>query len=197
MDDKMSEAWAAVMAAGRTPRADGSAPDSIRSLFAADPQRFERMSFRADNMLLDISKTAIDGRAMAALLDLAKAAGVEERRDAMANGEHVNVTENRRALHMALRAPVGASRASSGAAVAAEVHSTLGRMHAFTQVVHGGAPVQCRDRLRVRGQRSLKANGGIGERACGVVRNTLFHPAPGNDGGIFLDLPAHSCQTGP
>jgi glucose-6-phosphate isomerase len=139
MGEKMREAWAAVMAAGQTPRADGTAPDSIRSLFAADPQRFEGMSFRADNMLLDISKTAIDGRAMAALLELAKAAGVEERRDAMANGEHVNVTENRRALHMALRAPVGASRASGGAAVAAEVHSTLGRMHAFTQAVHGGA----------------------------------------------------------
>jgi glucose-6-phosphate isomerase len=113
MDDKMSEAWAAVMAAGRTPRADGSAPDSIRSLFAADPQRFERMSFRADNMLLDISKTAIDGRAMAALLDLAKAAGVEERRDAMANGERVNVTENRRAK-MRKIGPPGAAMLVAG-----------------------------------------------------------------------------------
>ncbi|MCX7372695.1 MAG: glucose-6-phosphate isomerase [Alphaproteobacteria bacterium] len=134
-----TDAWTALFAAARTPRTDGTAPDSIRPLFAADPARFERFSFRADNLLLDISKTAIDDRAMAALLGLAREAGVEAWRDAIAAGGAVNSTENRRALHMALRAPQGAQRATGGAAVAADVHGTLARMHAFTQAVHGGA----------------------------------------------------------
>ena len=174
MSDSVEQAWAAVEAAARTPRADGSAGHSIRPLFAADPGRFERFSFRADNLLLDISKTAIDDRAMAALIGLAQATGVEARRDAMAAGEHVNTTENRRALHMALRAPAGATRASGGAAVAAEIHSTLSRMHAFTQAVHGGA-------LRgATGQRFTHVlNIGIGGSDLGPVMavRALINPA--------------------
>ena len=174
MGENVTQAWDAVLAAGRTPRADGSAPDSIRALFAADPARFERFSFRADNLLLDLSKTALDDRAMAALLDLARATGVEARRDAMAAGEAVNTTENRRALHMALRAPAGATRASGGASVAAEIHSTLSRMHAFTQAVHGGA-------LRgATGQRFTHIlNIGIGGSDLGPVMavRALINPA--------------------
>jgi hypothetical protein len=60
------------------------------------------------------------------------------------------------------------------------------------KVVHGGTPVQRRDGRRVRGQRSLKADCSVGERACGVARDSFFHPAAGNDSGIFLDLPAQS-----
>jgi len=174
MDGSVEQAWKAVLAAGRTPRADGSDPRGIRALFAADPARFERFSFRADNLLLDLSKTALDDRAMAALLGLARATGVEARRDAMAAGEHVNTTENRRALHMSLRAPAGASRASGGAAVAAEIHSTLSRMHAFTQAVHGGA-------LRgATGQRFTHIlNIGIGGSDLGPVMavRALINPA--------------------
>jgi glucose-6-phosphate isomerase len=174
MVKNVTQAWDAVLAAGRAPRADGSAPNSIRALFAADPTRFERFSYRADNLLLDLSKTALDDRAMAALLGLAHATGVEARRDAMAAGEHVNTTENRRALHMALRAPAGATRASGGAAVAAEIHSTLSRMHAFTQAVHGGA-------LRgVTGQRFTHIlNIGIGGSDLGPVMavRALINPA--------------------
>ena len=174
MDANVQQAWDAVLAAGNTPRADGGGPRGIRDLFAADPARFERFSFRADNLLLDLSKTALDDRAMAALLGLARATGVEARRDAMAAGEHVNTTENRRALHMALRAPAGASRASGGAAVAAEIHSTLSRMHAFTQAVHGGA-------LRgATGQRFTHIlNIGIGGSDLGPVMavRALINPA--------------------
>ena len=174
MGSSVRQAWAAVVAAGRSTRADGSAPNTIRPLFAADPQRFERYAFRADNMLLDLSKTALDDRAMAALLTLARETGVEAKRDAMAAGEHVNTTENRRALHMALRAPAGASRGSGGATVAAEIHSTLSRMHAFTQAIHGGA-------LRgATGQRFTHVlNIGIGGSDLGPVMATraLVNPA--------------------
>ena len=99
MGESVTQAWDAVLAAGRAPRADGSAPASIRALFAADPARFERFSFRADNLLLDLSKTALDDRAMTALLALARATGVEVRRDAMAAGELVNATEGRCSAH--------------------------------------------------------------------------------------------------
>ena len=167
MDGNVTQAWQAVLAAGR-------APTSIRALFAADPARFERFSFRADNLLLDLSKTALDDTALAALLELARVTGVEARRDAMAAGELVNTTEKRRALHMALRAPAGAARASGGAAVAAEIHSTLSRMHAFTQAVHGGA-------LRgATGQRFTHIlNIGIGGSDLGPVMavRALINPA--------------------
>ena len=172
--DNVTDAWDAVLDAGRLPRADGSDPRGIRTLFAADPARFERFSFRADNLLLDLSKTAIDDRAMAALQELARVTGVAVRRDAMAAGELVNITEHRRALHMALRAPAGATRGSGGAAVAAEIHSTLSRMHAFTQAVHGGA-------LRgATGQRFTHIlNIGIGGSDLGPVMavRALINPA--------------------
>ncbi len=139
MDTPDDAAWSDVLQAARTPRADGSAAHSIRPLFASDPARFARFSARAEGLLLDYSKTALDDRALAALLALARARGVEAWRDAMAAGEPVNATEGRRALHMALRAPAGAARASGGTEVAAEVQATLARMQAFTEAVHSGA----------------------------------------------------------
>ncbi|WP_160121528.1 glucose-6-phosphate isomerase [Rhodovarius lipocyclicus] len=174
MNETFAEAWKAVETAGRTPRADGSAPASIRPLFAADPKRFERFSFGADNLLLDISKTSIDDNAMAALLNLARAAKMEEWRAAMAEGGMVNGTERRRALHMALRAPSGATTGAGGAAVAAEIQATFARMHAFTQAVHGGA---------IRGATGERfthvLNIGIGGSDLGPVMATraLINPA--------------------
>ena len=78
-------------------------PLHLRELFAQDPQRFDTLSARLDDMLIDFSKEKIDAPALEALLALARAAGVERQRDAMFAGEAANTTEGRAALHMALR----------------------------------------------------------------------------------------------
>jgi glucose-6-phosphate isomerase len=121
--DRLAQAWEAVERLGQ-------APPSARALFAADPERFQRHSRRAAGLLLDWSKTAISAEVQAALLALARAAGVEARRDAMARGEAVNETEARQVLHIALRGHQGVPEA------AAEVSAVLSRMHAFTESVH-------------------------------------------------------------
>ncbi len=83
----------------------------LRNLFSDDAERFQRFSFALDDLTLDISKEKIDEPALDALLELARATGLEDRRRALFAGEHVNVTEDRAALHMALRdgaeAPAG------------------------------------------------------------------------------------------
>src|SRR5690606_19497818 len=75
----------------------------MRVQFAVDPNRFKRYSASGAGILLDYSKNRIDQDAMAALLDLARAAGVEARREQMCEGEHINITEDRAVMHMALR----------------------------------------------------------------------------------------------
>ena len=93
------KAWSAVArAAKRLKRVH------LRDLFAEDPERFDRFSSHLDDLTLDYSKEKIDARAMAALLDLARAADVEGKRDAMLAGEPINLTEGRAVLHSALRA---------------------------------------------------------------------------------------------
>ena len=138
MVGRLNEAWNAVTRLAKTPRADGGAPGSIRPLFAADPKRFERFSRRAGGLLLDLSKTSIDDGAMAALLDLARAADVEAKRAAMAAGEPVNATERRAVLHMALRAPKGAGFRTGSEDASADVAAVLERMQAFCASVQGG-----------------------------------------------------------
>ena len=68
----VTAAWAEIARLAATQRADGSPPSSIRPLFAAAPDRFARFSRRLDGLLLDFSKTAIDDRVLAALLELAR-----------------------------------------------------------------------------------------------------------------------------
>ncbi|MEO1318908.1 MAG: glucose-6-phosphate isomerase, partial [Pseudomonadota bacterium] len=75
------------------------APIHLRDLFAADPTRVAALSYELDDLTLDLSKEKLDGPAMAALLALAREAGVESLRDRMAAGEPVNSTENRAVLH--------------------------------------------------------------------------------------------------
>ncbi len=104
----------------------------LRALFADDPERFGRLSFRMDDLLVDLSKEKLDGRALSALLDLARAADVEGLRDAMAAGEKVNSTEGRAVLHMALR---GGARAPAGD----DVQGVLSRFLAFAEAVRSGA----------------------------------------------------------
>ncbi len=136
MGQDLAAAWAAVMALAKAPRPDGSAPSSIRPLFAADPERFRRFSHAADGLLLDLSKTSMSEAVRAALLDLARAADLPGRRDAMARGDAVNVTERRAVLHMALRGEGGFRAGAEDAS--AEVAAVLGRMRDFTLAVTEG-----------------------------------------------------------
>jgi glucose-6-phosphate isomerase len=110
----------------------------MRSLFAADPQRFERMSLEAAGLFLDYSKNRLDGRTLELLAALARERGVERRRDAMFAGEKINNTEDRAVLHTALRAPREARLVVDGQDVIADVHAVLDRMCTFTDSVRSG-----------------------------------------------------------
>lgn len=110
----------------------------MRSLFAADPQRFDRLSVEAAGLFLDYSKNRLDGRTLELLAALARERGVEARRDAMFAGERINNTENRAVLHTALRAPRGSKLVVDGQDVNADVHAVLDRIRTFTDAVRSG-----------------------------------------------------------
>jgi len=111
----------------------------MRGLFAADPQRFERMTVEAAGLFLDYSKNRLDGRTLELLAALARERGVEEKRDAMFAGERINNTENRAVLHTALRAPRDAKLAVDGQDVIGDVHAVLARIKTFSDAVRSGA----------------------------------------------------------
>ncbi len=110
----------------------------IVDLFREDAKRFEKFSASLDDMVLDYSKTRLTARARDGLIALARAAEVERKRDAMFAGEHVNATEDRAVLHMALRAEAGDSFADAGAPVVDEVLATRARCFAFAEAVRRG-----------------------------------------------------------
>ena len=111
----------------------------LRSLFAEDPARGERMTVEGAGILLDYSKNRVTDGTIARLRDLAGACGLPERIEAMFAGARINVTENRAALHVALRAPRGASIAVDGTDVVPDVHAVLGAMAAFSDRVRSAA----------------------------------------------------------
>ena len=104
---------------------------SLRELFASDPSRAHRYVTTAGDLRVDWSKALVDDPTMDALLDLAVAAGVEARRDAMFGGERINSTEDRAVGHVALRMPVGAAFTIDGEDVVADVHAVLDAMAPF------------------------------------------------------------------
>jgi len=105
----------------------------LRSAFAADARRHERLSFEAPHVFADLSKQWLDAPTLALLLQLARETGVEPQRDAMFSGEPINATEGRAVLHTALRAPRGAAPHSD------EVHATLDAMLAYADGVRDAA----------------------------------------------------------
>ena len=110
-------------------------PAPIRDLFAEDPGRAERYVLDVADLRIDYSKHRIDDTVLAALLDLAERSGVEARRDAMFAGEHVNVTEDRAVMHVALRAPRGSVMMVDGVDAVPEVHDVLDQMGVFADRV--------------------------------------------------------------
>jgi glucose-6-phosphate isomerase len=111
----------------------------LRKLFADDPTRGERLTVEAAGLYLDYSKNLITDRTLKLLVQLAKESDLSSRIAAMFSGEKINVTENRAVLHVALRAPVGASIIVDGQNVVPEVHAVLDKMSAFANRVRGGA----------------------------------------------------------
>ena len=110
----------------------------LRALFGADPGRAERLTGEAAGLFLDFSKNRVTDETLRLLVQLASETGVAERRDAMFAGEHINVTEDRPVLHVALRMPRNRSLIVGGADVVREVHEVLDRMAAFAAAVRSG-----------------------------------------------------------
>ena len=111
----------------------------LRQLFADDPTRADRFTAEGAGLFLDYSKNRITAKTIQLLLQLAKERGVEARRDAMFRGEKINLTEKRAVLHVALRAPKGASIVVDGENVVPQVHAVLDKMAEFADRVRSGA----------------------------------------------------------
>jgi glucose-6-phosphate isomerase len=111
----------------------------LRKLFADDPKRGERMTAEAVGLYLDYSKNRVTDETLKLLLQLAEESGLRARIDAMFRGEEINVTEKRAVLHVALRAPKGASIAVDGENVVPQVHAVLEKMADFSNRVRSGA----------------------------------------------------------
>ena len=110
-------------------------PAHLRQLFAADPDRARRYVVDVADLRIDWSKQLVDDDVLDGLVAIAETTGVEARRDAMFAGEHVNVTEDRAVLHVALRAPAGTSMFVDGADVVPDVHAVLDAMSSFADRV--------------------------------------------------------------
>ena len=110
----------------------------LRTLFEDDPNRGERLIAEAAGLYLDYSKNRVTDETLDLLLRLAEESGLRARIDAMFGGERINVTEDRAALHAALRAPRGASIVVDGDNVVPRVHAVLDKMSAFADRVRSG-----------------------------------------------------------
>jgi len=110
----------------------------LRSFFADDPKRGERLTAEAVGIYLDYSKHRITDETLTLLLKLAEESGLREHIDAMFRGDKINITENRAVLHTALRAPKNATILVDGKNVVPEVHEVLDRMSAFADRVRSG-----------------------------------------------------------
>jgi glucose-6-phosphate isomerase len=110
----------------------------MRSLFADDAERGERMTAEAAGIFLDYSKNRITDETLKLLIKLAEETGLRSRIDAMFRGDKINITENRAVLHVALRAPRGVSIIVDGEDVVPQVHAVLDKMTDFSNRVRTG-----------------------------------------------------------
>jgi glucose-6-phosphate isomerase len=110
----------------------------LRDLFDRDPRRGTELTLQAGDLYLDYSKNRLTKETVALLVAAAERSGLRERIDAMWAGEHINVTEDRAVLHVALRAPRDERIVTDGHNVVPEVHSVLDKMAGFAQQVRTG-----------------------------------------------------------
>ena len=118
---------------------DGVRGLHLRKLFADDPWRGEQMIAEAAGIYLDYSKNRVTAETLRLLFDLAEAVGLRARIDAMFRGDKINASEQRAVLHVALRAPRGASIMVDGENVVPGVHAVLDQMGDFSDRVRSGA----------------------------------------------------------
>jgi glucose-6-phosphate isomerase len=111
----------------------------LRELFAADADRGDRLTCRAGDLYLDYSKNRLTEETIGLLVALAERAGLRERTEAMFGGEHINTTENRAVLHVALRDPRSSGPEIDGQDVAHDVQEVLARMADFADRVRNGS----------------------------------------------------------
>jgi len=111
----------------------------LRELFQADPSRIPALTVDAGDLHLDYSKNRLTAETIRLLLELAEAAGLRQRIDAMFTGDRINVTEQRPVLHVALRAPRSQHIVVDGVDVVEGVHDVLGKMMIFAEQVRSGA----------------------------------------------------------
>ncbi len=110
----------------------------LREFFADDPDRGRELTLTVGDLYIDYSKHRVTRETLRLLIDLATAAGLEERRAAMFAGEHINTSEDRAVLHTALRLPPGAELTVDGQDVVADVHEVLDKMGTFTDRLRSG-----------------------------------------------------------
>ena len=134
IDPTTTSAWSALSAHHK------ALTPNLREWFAADPARAEKFSFTADELHVDLSKNLITSETVELLLKLAEEVKLEQAREAMFSGEHINVTEDRAVLHTALRRPEGYTPALTvdGQDVDADVHAVLKKIYAFAERVRNG-----------------------------------------------------------
>jgi len=111
----------------------------LRQLFSEDPKRADRMTVEAAGVYLDYSKNRVNGQTLELLLRLAEESGLRQHIDAMLRGDRINVSEDRAALHVALRAPRGASLVVAGRNVVPGVHDVLDEMAEFADRLRTGS----------------------------------------------------------
>jgi len=150
----------------------------IRELFDDDPARGTELTLTVGDLYIDYSKHRITRETLKLLVDLARTAQLEQRRDAMYSSAHINTSEDRAVLHTALRQPRGAQLSVDGQDVVSDVHEVLDRMGEFTDRLRSG------EWTGATGERiTTVVNIGIGGSDLGpvMVYNALRHYA---DAGI-------------
>src|SRR3954447_13511694 len=110
----------------------------LREFFAEDPDRGTELALTVGDLYIDYSKHRVSRDTLQMLIDLARTARLEQRRDAMFSGVHINTSENRAVLHTALRDPVGVELVVDGQNVVEDVHAVLDRMGDFTDRLRSG-----------------------------------------------------------
>jgi glucose-6-phosphate isomerase len=110
----------------------------LREFFAEDPDRGTELALTIGDLYIDYSKHRVTRETLKLLVDLARAAGLEQRRDAMFSGVHINTSENRAVLHIGLRLPRGEELAVDGQNVVEDVHEVLDKMGDFTDRLRSG-----------------------------------------------------------
>jgi len=110
----------------------------LREFFAEDPARGRELTLTLGDLYVDYSKHRVTRETLGLLVDLAKAADLEGKRDAMFSGVHINTSEDRAVLHTALRLPKDAELTVDGQDVVADVHEVLDSMGAFTDKLRSG-----------------------------------------------------------